>query len=69
VAHHRKLLVTILSEPLLDADDVAVMLKLPTKTVRQYAREGQLPSRQLGRHTRFVRAEIAVAIERGDLGS
>ena len=29
--------VTILSEPLLDASDVAAMLKLPTKTVRQYA--------------------------------
>jgi len=68
VAHHRKRPVTVLSEPLMDADDVAGLLKLPTKTVRQYAREGRLPFRQLGRHIRFVRAEVAVAIERGDLG-
>jgi excisionase family DNA binding protein len=68
VAHHRKLPVTVLSEPLMDAADVAALLKIPAKTVRQYAREGRLPSRQLGRHIRFVRAEVAVAIERGDLG-
>jgi excisionase family DNA binding protein len=67
VAHHRKQPVTVLSEPLLDADDVAAVLKIPAKTVLQYAREGRLPSRQLGRHVRFVRAETAQAIERGDL--
>jgi excisionase family DNA binding protein len=68
VAHHRKRPTTILSEPLLDADDVAAVLKIPAKTIRQYAREGRLPARYLGKHVRFVRAEVAVAIERGDLG-
>jgi hypothetical protein len=67
VAHHRKRPVTVLSEPLLDADDVAVLLKIPAKTVLLYARQERLPSRQLGRHIRFVRAELAMAIERGDL--
>jgi excisionase family DNA binding protein len=65
VAHHRKAPVTVLSEPLMDADDVAGLLKIPAKTVLQYARDGRLPCRQLGRHVRFVRAEVACAIERG----
>jgi len=65
VAHHRKAPVTVLSEPLMDAYDVARLLKIPAKTVQQYAREGRLPCRPLGRHVRFVRAEVACAIERG----
>jgi excisionase family DNA binding protein len=68
VAHHRRQPMTVLSEPLMDADDVAEVLKIPAKTVLQYAREGRLPSRALGRHVRFVRAEIACAIECGRLG-
>jgi excisionase family DNA binding protein len=68
VAHHRKRPVTILSEPLMDAEHVGALLKIPGKTVLMYARDGRLPCRQLGRHVRFVRAEVAAAIERGALG-
>jgi excisionase family DNA binding protein len=57
-----------LSEPLLDADDVANLLNIPVKTVRQYARDGRLPCRRFGKHIRYVRAEIAQAIEKGTIG-
>ncbi|MCW3048011.1 MAG: helix-turn-helix protein [Solirubrobacterales bacterium] len=69
VAHFRKRPVTVLSEPLLDADAVAELLDIPARTVRQYAAEGRLPSRQLGKHIRFVRAEVADALERGLIGA
>jgi excisionase family DNA binding protein len=67
VAHFRKRPTTVLSEPLLDADTVAELLSIRCSTVLAYARDGRLPSRQIGRHVRFVRADIAAAIERGDL--
>jgi excisionase family DNA binding protein len=58
----------VLSEPLLDADDVANLLNIPVKTVRQYARDGRLPCRRFGKHIRYVRAEIAQVIEKGTIG-
>jgi excisionase family DNA binding protein len=67
VEHHRRSPVSVLSTPLLDADDVAKLLGIPAKTVRQYAREGRLPSRPIGRHVRFVRAEVERAVLDGRL--
>jgi excisionase family DNA binding protein len=47
----------------LTADEVAELLHIPRSTVRDYARRGVLPSIKLGRHVRFVRADVAEAIE------
>ncbi|MCW3007392.1 MAG: helix-turn-helix protein [Solirubrobacterales bacterium] len=52
-----------LTEPLLTAEDVGQMLGgIPAKTVRNYAREGRLPSVKIGRHVRFVRWRVEEAI-------
>ena len=56
-------------EELLTADEVAQLLHIPCSTVNEYARRGVLPSIKLGRHRRFVRSDVAVAIERLRLGS
>jgi excisionase family DNA binding protein len=58
-----------LSSPLLDADDVAELLGIPAKTVSQFAREGRLPCRRIGRHVRYVRAEVEQAILDGRLAA
>ncbi len=62
VQEHRRAPVSVLGSPLLDADDVAALLGIPVKTVRQFAREGRLPCRRIGRHVRFVRAEVEAAV-------
>lgn len=64
---HRVHPTTVLAEPLLDANDVAELLRVPPSTVRQYARDGRLPSRPIGRHVRFVRAEVEQAVLSGRL--
>jgi len=43
---------------LLTPDEVAALLAVPVSTVRDWARRGVLPSRKLGRHRRFLRAEV-----------
>jgi excisionase family DNA binding protein len=44
---------------LLTADDVSKLLGgVPRKTILQYAREGRLPHRKIGRHVRFVPSEL-----------
>lgn len=50
-------------DELLTADEVAELLHIPRSTVRDYARRGMLPSIKLGRHVRFVRSDVADAIE------
>jgi excisionase family DNA binding protein len=50
-------------DDLLTADEVAELLHIPRSTVSDYARRGVLPSVKLGRHRRFVRADVADAIE------
>jgi excisionase family DNA binding protein len=68
VSHHRGHALTILSEPLLDAEAVGALLGgVPVRTVRQFAREGRLPCKRIGRHVRFVRSELERAIQAGDL--
>lgn len=50
-------------EPLRDAAHVADLLGVPVKTIHQYARDGRLPSIKLGRHRRFVVADVERALE------
>jgi excisionase family DNA binding protein len=47
-----------------DASYVAALLGIPRKTVLQYARDGRLPSVRLGKHVRFVVADVERAIDR-----
>ena len=49
-------------EPLLDANDVARLLKAKTRTVYEWAASGVLPSMRIGRTVRFRRAEIAALL-------
>ncbi len=55
-------------DELLTTDEVAELLHIPRSTVADYARRGVLPSIKLGRHRRFVRSDVADAIERLRLG-
>jgi len=55
-------------DELLTADEVAELLHIPSSTVSDYARRGVLPSIKLGRHRRFVRSDVADAIEGLRLG-
>lgn len=50
-------------DELMTADQVAALLLLPASTVKDYARRGVLPSIKLGKHRRFVRSAIQVALD------
>lgn len=53
-----------LQEPLLTAGQVGALLGgIPTNTVLQYARDGRLPCVRLGKHVRFMRSDVATALE------
>ena len=49
---------------LMTAADVAELLRVPVSTVREWGRNGTLPRVKLGRHVRFVRAQVEAAILR-----
>ncbi len=49
--------------PLRDAGYVGRLLGIPRKSVLQYAREGKLPCVRIGRHVRFVIADVQAAID------
>jgi len=49
--------------PLRDAGYVARLLGIPRKSVLQYAREGKLPCVRIGRHVRFVIADVQAAVD------
>lgn len=49
----------MLSEPLLTADDVAELLRVPRSTVYELTRSRRLPHIKLGRRTLFVRSDLA----------
>ena len=55
-------------DELLTAEEVAELLHIPRSTVSDYARRGVLPSIKLGRHVRFVRSDVADAIEQLRMG-
>lgn len=53
-----------LREPLLTASEVGALLGgIPARTVLQYARDGRLPCLRIGKHVRFLRSDVAEAIE------
>jgi excisionase family DNA binding protein len=47
---------------LMTATEVAELLDVPVSTVREWGRDGTLPRVKLGRHVRFIRAHVEVAI-------
>jgi excisionase family DNA binding protein len=47
-----------LSEPLLTADEVAALLRVPRSTVYELTRTRRLPHVKLGRRTLFVRVDL-----------
>ncbi len=47
---------------LMTAADVADLVAVPISTVRDWGRRGILPRVKLGRHVRFVRAQVEAAI-------
>lgn len=47
-----------LGEPLLTADDVAALLRVPRSTVYELARNRRIPYLKVGRRTLFVRADL-----------
>ncbi len=49
---------TSLGEPLLKASDAALLLSVRTSWIYGAARAGQLPCIHVGRHIRFVRADL-----------
>jgi excisionase family DNA binding protein len=53
------------NEPLVDADDLAALLKVPASWIEQKAREGVIPSLEFGRWRRFRRSEVEAAVRPG----
>lgn len=49
---------TPLSEPLLRAEDVARLFGIPRSSVYEYVRSQQIPHIRIGKHVRFVRADL-----------
>jgi excisionase family DNA binding protein len=49
-----------LTEPLMTADEVAALLRVPRSSIYEYARRRRapLPSVGIGRHRRFVREDL-----------
>lgn len=50
------------------ASEVAELLRLPDSTVYDYARRDILPAHRVGRHWRFIRAEIEDWLRRSYAG-
>lgn len=47
-----------LTEPLLDANEAARLLRVPRSTVYELVRSRGLPHARIGRHLRFTRADL-----------
>jgi excisionase family DNA binding protein len=52
------------SEPLVDSDELATLLKVPATWIEQKAREGVIPSLEFGRWRRFRRSEVESAVSK-----
>ena len=50
------------AEPLLEAEELATVLKLPVTWLKQAAREHRIPSIQASRWRRFRRSEVEAAL-------
>src|SRR5438309_651840 len=53
---------SVTNEPLLDADQLADLLKVPATWIEQKAREGIIPSLEFGRWRRFRRSEVEASV-------
>jgi excisionase family DNA binding protein len=62
--HGHALLPGGLLAQMMTASEIASHLHLKRSTVEDYARRGLLPSLKLGRHRRFVRADVEEALRR-----
>jgi len=51
-----------IDEALLDADQLAALLRVPATWIEQSAREGRIPCLQFGRWRRFRRSEVEAAV-------
>ena len=51
---------------LMTATEVAELLDVPVSTVREWGRNGTLPRVKLGRHVRFIRRHVELAILRAE---
>lgn len=60
-----------LSEPLLTAAAAAALLSVRTSWIYEAARNGTLPCVRLGKHVRFLRADLEgwIAAQRGTWGN
>jgi excisionase family DNA binding protein len=47
-----------LREPLLDPEQAAFLLGIPRSSVYEYAKRGVLPYVKIGRHLKFIRADL-----------
>jgi excisionase family DNA binding protein len=54
--------IEVLREPLLDAEQAAVLLGIPRSSVYAYAKRGELPHVKIGRHVKFIRADLEQAL-------
>jgi excisionase family DNA binding protein len=54
--------VELLREPLLDAEEAAVLLGIPRSSVYAYAKRGELPHVKIGRHLKFIRSDLEHAL-------
>lgn len=52
------------ADDVLTIPEVAELLKMPTSTVADYVRRGTIPSTQLGRHRRVLRADLERLLHR-----
>ena len=52
-------------EPLINADEVGLLLGLHPKTVQQMARAGKLPAIRVGKFWRFRKSEIDQSLRSG----
>jgi excisionase family DNA binding protein len=58
----------ILREPLLDAQQAAMLLGIPRSSVYAYAKRGELPHVKVGKHVKFIRSDLEGAIAERRMG-
>ncbi len=52
----------VISEPLLDSQQLSAQLGIPATWIEQAAREGRIPVLEFGRYRRFKRSEVEETI-------
>ena len=59
---------TLLSEPLLSADEAGALLGIPRSSVYEYAKRGDLPHVRVGKHVKFIRHDLERALAQRRVG-